>query len=153
MWICSVKLKMRIILLCKGSKMLFRATSELVDLSRPKLFDRIVDFLLAFMAWRNNSFLRFEDFVVVQTFLFYVWICWVFSDPPRVKGLDPHSDLPPFSLLPLFFPPVVTFACFPCPSISWSNPVFCPYPPLLFPSISIPPLLSSPPLPGAMWHT
>lgn len=75
----------------------------------------------------------------MQTCLFYVWICWVFSDPPRVKGLDPHSDLPPFSLLPLFFTPVVTFACFPCPSISCSNPVFCPYPPLLFPSVSIPP--------------
>lgn len=90
---------------------------------------------------------------------------------PGFKGLELHSDLPPLSLslsLSLFLypppPPVVTFACSRSPLNSPSYTLSQPKPsfsvlilPFSHPSLlllSSPlPLLSSPPLPGAMWHT
>lgn len=146
---------MRMILLHTGSKMLFRAAfDKCVDLSRPKLFDRMVDFSLVLWSEGIIGVPQISGFCCgVDIFVLCLDLFSSFRSTQSLRvrpSLRSPSLFPSFSLFPCCY-----FCLLPLSLnlLICSNPVFCPYPPLLFPSFSIPPFLSSPPLPGAMWHT
>lgn len=88
----------------------------------------------------------------IDIFVRCVDLCTYFRSTQSSRVRPSLSSPSLFPSLPSFPP----FACSPCPSTSlyfiFSNPFFCPHPPLFSPSFPIS-LLSSPPLPGAMWHT